>query len=251
MWALDGLAWVFDWAAGRFWEAADFCRDFDFWGLLLGRHPLEGLEPHIRGLAHFCWTARDRVRDFNGWIDWQLWYWGWQLQILGARLEYWIGQIPARLQELWDLVWGYLRQRAEDAWSMATQLWGLVYSWVQPYLGLLWDNFWRLKTWLETTALPGLQASLLSFQERLGEVSASLTARLDELRQTVAALNTYRDAWNFILNSYQILTFTFVDSWDRLKAFLVDPPGSIWAWLEPILLDRVEQFLNERWDTRR
>jgi len=251
MWALDGLAGVFDWAAGRFWEAADFCRDFDFWGLLLGRHPLEGLEPHIRGLAHFCWTARDRVRDFAGWIDGHLADLRLNLYYLRESLRL---EIEYRVRQAIDALTGgidALRQKAEDAWDKANELWNIIYPNIKPTLDWLSDRFWGFKSWVENTALPDIRLALYYAKENLLFEIRWRWDRVLALIQDVADLDRYRDTWNFILNSYQILTFTFVDSWDRLKAFLVDPPGSIWAWLEPILLDRVEQFLNERWDTRR
>ncbi len=247
MWALDGLAWVFDWGAGRFWDLASAFRGFWLWDW----QPLAWAGDIAEGLAIFCWTARDRIRDFDAWIEHQLWYWGWQLQILRERLDYWIGTGFARLQELWDAFTGWLRQKAEDAWNKANELWNVVWSTIKPTLDWLSSQFGAFKSWVENTAVPWLQTQVTNLGTRLDQLRAEASTWWDSLQAVKADIDSYRDLWNSLQAVKDRVVFTFTDGWDTLKMFLKDPAGTIWAELEKTLLDRVEQFLNERWDTPR
>ena len=250
MWALDGLAGVFDWAAGRFWEVAEWSRWASFWAGPWYIQPFGWLEPPMRGLANFCWVARDRIRDFDGWIDGQLA----DLRLNVYYLKEWARlEIEYRVRQLIDGLLGgvaWIRQRVEDAWKKATQLWDLVYSWVQPYLGLLWDRFHQFKVWVENTALPWLQAQVINLGTRLDQARADLGSLIDYQRQRLDELNPFRALWDSLQAVKDRLLYAFTGGWGILGAFLADPAGSIWAWLEASLLDRVEQFLNERWDMR-
>lgn len=248
MWALDGLAGVFDWAASRFWELADWSRWASFWAGPWYIQPFGWLEPPMRGLANFCWVARDRIHDFDRWIDGQLA----DLRLNVYYLKEWVRlEIEYRVRQIVDGLLGgieLLRQKAEDAWNKATELWNVFWGYINPTVDWLGIQFGSFKAWVENSALPWLQTQVINLGTRLDQARADLGSRIDYQRQRLDELNPFRESWEFIRNSYEKIRFTFTDGWGKLGAFLTDPPGSIWAWLEPILLRRLEQFFNERWD---